>query len=494
MKNCIIKLLWGLLTAGIFALVSCTGEEFVRVGGKQPDGESMNGIAAQIYRTGQINNRVIMSGQEVTDMLHCRLSQPAKTDVTMTVRTDVEKVGAYNTEKGTDFEPFPAENVTLFYGKTIAAGEKESGDISVSLQRASVGKGRYLLPLTFEFAGLEDETAVQTYYCEVLVLEKAEEGEIDPWDFKVVAYVNTEEMQPIISTKFSAWGMNLLSGDEFTKTWVDITVIRPAKITRKSGTAVLELGEDMQYVLDNREQYVVPVQKLGRKVLMCINGGFRNLTDAEIGNLVYRIKYTTDKYRLDGVNFLEMDAAYGEGTPALDAGAYTKLIKATKEALGADKFVTVACDAETTGDLAAVHDGIEAGQYIDYAWCGIIDQPVDPYTDQSVLKPIAGLERSKYGSLMLKTHDTAWQANGDRDEFCAIVAPFCREHSESCNVYAFWDMPPSRSGIEQGGGEAFGILLTYILTDENCEYDCMLYGTTMSPDLGGAYGKCSKDW
>ena len=494
-RNNLIKWFGGLLAAGALALASCTDEEFVRTGGTQPDEEGMNGISADVYRPGKTDNRFLVSEAEGSDMLRVRLSQAARQAATLTLAVDAAKVERYNSQNGTDFEAFPAENVAFVYEKTIAAGAKESADLTVDIQRGTAEKGRYLLPVTIEVAGLGDEVSTLTYYYVVLILEPAQEGVLDPWDFKVVSYVNTETMQPIIATKFSVDFIDQFTGDERRDiTCVDIVCLRPSKIVRKYGSATLELGEDLQYVLDNREQYVVPVQKLGRKVLVCINGGFRNLSDAEIEDLVYRIKYTTDKYDLDGVNFLEMDAAYREDEPALDAASYSKLIKATKEALGTEKLVTVACDAESTADLAEARNGIEAGQYIDYAWCGIIDQLEDPYNDaESVLKPIAGLEQSKWGSLTLNIHDTAWQAN-ELEAFRAEIAPHYWQHPESHNVFAIWDAVPSRSGIEWGVGNGYEILFTYILSDVECIYDGRFYMVRLSPDLGSFYGAFSKDW
>lgn len=494
-RNNLIKWFGGLLAAGALALASCTDEEFVRTSGTQPDEEGMNGISADVYRPGKTDNRFLVSEAEGSDMLRVRLSQAARQAATLTLAVDAAKVESYNTQNGTDFEAFPAENVAFVYEKTIAAGAKESADLTVDIQRGTAEKGRYLLPVTIEVAGLGDEVSTLTYYYVVLILEPAQEGVLDPWDFKVVSYVNTETMQPIIATKFSVDFIDQFTGDERRDiTCVDIVCLRPSKIVRKYGSATLELGEDLQYVLDNREQYVVPVQKLGRKVLVCINGGFRNLSDAEIEDLVYRIKYTTDKYDLDGVNFLEMDAAYREDEPALDAASYSKLIKATKEALGTEKLVTVACDAESTADLAEARNGIEAGQYIDYAWCGIIDQLEDPYNDaESVLKPIAGLEQSKWGSLTLNIHDTAWQAN-ELEAFRAEIAPHYWQHPESHNVFAIWDAVPSRSGIEWGVGNGYEILFTYILSDVECIYDGRFYMVRLSPDLGSFYGAFSKDW
>ena len=110
-----------------------------------------------------------------------------------------------------------------------------------------------------------------------------------------------------------------------------------------------------------------------------------------------------------------------------------------------------------------------------------------------VLRPIAGLEQSKWGSLTLDIHDTAWHAN-ERDAFCAEISPHYWQHPESYNVFAIWDAVPSRSGIEQGVGDGFEVLFSYILSDIECIYDGRFYLTNMSPDLSGSYGKFAKDW
>ena len=82
------------------------------------------------------------------------------------------------------------------------------------------------------------------------------------------------------------------------------------------------------------------------------------------------------------------------------SASYAKLIKATKEALGDDKLVTVACDAESTDLLATAHDGIEAGKYIDYAWSGIFDKVVDAYADGAETQTHRRAGAIKYGGLL----------------------------------------------------------------------------------------------
>lgn len=183
----------------------------MRTGGTQPDEEGLKGISADVYRPKRTDNRYFVSGPEGTDILRVRLSKAAPQAAKLTLTADTESIEVYNKENGTDFQPFPAQNVTLLYNKEIATGAKESDDIAVNIERGAAGKGRYLLPITAEITGLSGEVRTLTYYYVVHVLEPAEEGQTDPWDFKVVAYVNTEEMQPIIAVKYSIDYINQLT-------------------------------------------------------------------------------------------------------------------------------------------------------------------------------------------------------------------------------------------------------------------------------------------
>ena len=160
----------------------------------------------------------------------------------------------------------------------------------------------------------------------------------------------------------------------------------------ETGRALLNLGNDMRYVLDHIDKYIRPLQDKGRKVCICLEGGgtglgFCNLTDAQIVDFVAQVKTVITEYALDGVNFWDRNAAYGkEGMPAMNTTSYPKLIKAMREALGNDKLVTLTdyeAPTEYFWDTGAT-GGIEVGQYLDYAWSGYLDneknvQIVDPW-------------------------------------------------------------------------------------------------------------------
>ena len=144
---------------------------------------------------------------------------------------------------------------------------------------------------------------------------------------------------------------------------------------------MLNLGNDMRYVLDHIDKYIRPLQDKGRKVCICLEGGgsglgFCNLTDTQIEDFVAQVKAVITAYELDGVNFWDRNAGYGkEGMPAMNTTSYPKLIKAMREALGNDKLVTLTDFEEPTEyfwDTAAT-GGIEVGQYLDYAWSGYLN-------------------------------------------------------------------------------------------------------------------------
>ena len=283
-----------------------------------------------------------------------------------------------------------------------------------------------------------------------------------------------------------------------TQTWIDIEVLRPAalKFDKTTRRAMLDIGPDLQYVLSNRDKYLTPLQKSSRKVLICITGGntglgFCNMTDEQIADFVFQLKYVVETYKLDGVNYFDIEASYGkDGMPGVNPASYAKLIKATKEALGDGKLVTVACDAESTDLLATAHDGIEAGKYIDYAWSGIFDEVVDAYTDGAKLKPIAGLEQSKYGGALLKTHNT--QESAQLNPILTPAVKSLYRETQSGNVFAFWDMPTNSAGYEEGPKSAFNIVADAV-TDWDWEYDGMILLINVNLDFNN-YGNFRKDW
>lgn len=495
------------LTAALLA--ACDADDFTRTAGAIPDQEDLTAVGGVLRRETtpeQVSILKIDEGQPATDAVFYQLTQPAAQAVTVTLDVDATLLDEYN--KGKEGEAvlplFPVEKLTFVDGKTftVAAGERISNRLTLSFSREGVEKGMYLLPLRASVGDkLRTDENDQILYYRLVVAQHIEESDLDDLGFKIVCYVNTEEMNPLVGMQFSVWCYDMLNDIEATKTWIDVEILRKAaiKLHESNGRAILDLGMDLQYVLDNRDKYILPLQKSGRKVLMCIQGGntglgFCNLSDEQITDFIYQLKYVCDNYGLDGVNFFDIDALYGkDGTPEPIPASYAKLIKATKEALGSDRLVTVACDAESTEFLAEEQEGIEAGKYIDMAWSGIFDKVVNPYEEEAELQPIIGLEPSKWGSVLLKIYNDS-QMYKNKEVLKPAIVDLYRNHTEAANIFAFYDIPSTMQGTELGPGGTFNQILCEALTDEDLEYDGMLYDTQLTREYMQFYHSFDKDW
>ena len=362
------------LSAGALMLAACSEETFTREIGSMPDEDAITGVSAELYRPSSMNGIIRLIEEDVTDQLRIRLSQAAPEAVNVTVAPDAELCEAYNKEHGTDFALFPVENVSFGSGNgavAVEAGKKESADLTVTFKREGVEKGRYLLPVRATVAGetVSAPDQQQVHFYRLLVIEPTEATELAVYPFKMVGYVNTDEMNPLIGNGFLCEVTDMIEFNMVEQTCFDIEILRTASIgfDKALQHPMLKLNPDLQYILENREQYIVPLQKNGHQVLFCITGssdglGFRNLTDEYIADFVYQVEKVVTGYRLDGVNFFDIESVYDkEGMPAIDPTSYAKLIKATKEALGAEKLVTIACDAASSEELSVAQDGIEAG-------------------------------------------------------------------------------------------------------------------------------------
>ena len=102
---------FALLLAAAF-ITACSEEEFTREAGTVPGEETLTGVSAELYRPA-VGSRIRLSDADATDVLRLRLSQLSVQDVSATLAVDADKLDAYNKERGTEYELFPAENVGL---------------------------------------------------------------------------------------------------------------------------------------------------------------------------------------------------------------------------------------------------------------------------------------------------------------------------------------------------------------------------------------------
>lgn len=139
------------------------------------------------------------------------------------------------------------------------------------------------------------------------------------------------------------------------------------------GAAYLHLNDRVTETLQEADTQIRPLQERGTKVLLSVLGnhqgaGLANFPSREAAAaFADELAETVDQYDLDGIDFDDEWSRYGEnGTGQPNNSSFVYLVDELRERLDADKLITfynIGPAAETTE-----HDGIRAGDLIDYAW------------------------------------------------------------------------------------------------------------------------------
>lgn len=319
------------------------------------------------------------------------------------------------------------DNTTL----TITAGKTVSENVQVKVTGKDLDPDTiYSLPL--EIRQTDASGVVRTHRQQYIIYINQEKVTIDHYEFPpmkdieldsdlfTVFYVNVEEWSPIAANILAYIRFNKENFTFTYKTIGNIVNLRPSTVgyDQLTGRCLFSLSPDLRYVLENSARYIRPIQNMGRKVCVCIQGGgkglgFCNMTDTQIADFSAQVKEVVELYGLDGINLRDEGSGYGkEGMPPMNTTSYPKLIKSLREAMP-DKLLTLVDKEEPTEYFhdVALCGGIEVGRYIDYAWHGYakenemiqivepweMDQPYSEYARQ----PIAGLSPERYGSIAI---------------------------------------------------------------------------------------------
>lgn len=470
-NNIVRSLLFALTFA---VLLSACSEEFIALEtGKLPDETSFAAVKSSMRSGHSFSGVTIIDifaqeeGEEpqttVIDELVLTLNKPASKDLTAEIvigsefsaeyRAEVERRNqqalAYwrkfsgqisKTEYKSDF--FPTANLQISAETvTIKAGETNSEKISVKINGLNLDLTTvYFLPVEIKLKDMEQENIIGVQYIIVpnprntildgqqvpIDIEVENESETDLFS---VFYINTEEYQPLL--------INGMLIDRYQRKVAhkyyypgSIINLRPAVVDYFQGKCILSLNSDLRYVLNHSIKYIRPVQNLGRKVCICIQGGgkgigFCNMSDAQIEDFTAQVKNVVESYGLDGVNLWDEGSGYGkEGFPPMNTTSYPKLIKSLREALP-DKLLTLVDKEDPTEYFhdAALCGGIEVGKYLDYAWHGYFSeyytiQIIEPWERSQEFseferKAISGMEQEKYGCVSIPR----WKTNpgGEND-------------------------------------------------------------------------------
>ena len=425
-----------LCTAALAGRMACDADTVEQQGGKLPDKEPLETVSGML-RSGNSSEKTIdvllTEGSDgfVMRNFYFQQTKPASDGLSLDAWVDATLLNDYNAADGVERTLLPEANYEFPDGKVLdlSSEAQRSALKRVKFTAAGLAAGEYVLPLTV--AGQDAPDANKTLYYNVSVRQPYtdEYALHDGHDLFFVFYINTNDFQPLLAQDY-IMRKKLARGT--TVAWYDavgnIINLRTVMLDydAATGRALLNLGNDMRYVLDHAVKYIRPLQEHGSKVCISIEGsgkglGFCNLTDGQIVDFVAQVKTVVEEFGIDGINLWDRGSEYGkEGMPAMNTASYPKLIKALREALGREKLLTVTVYEEPTSTFwdTQATGGIAVGDYIDYAWSGYnreseAPQVLDPwhpelaYVSDYTQKPIANLPKERYGCINFPIYSTS---------------------------------------------------------------------------------------
>ena len=526
-----------LCTAALAGLMACDADTVEQQGGKLPDKEPLETVSGML-RSGNSSEKTIdvllTEGSDgfVMRNFYFQQTKPASDGFSLDAWVDATLLDDYNAADGVERTLLPEANYEFPDGKVLdlSSEAQRSALKRVKFTAAGLAAGEYVLPLTV--AGQDAPDANKTLYYNVSVRQPYtdEYALHDGHDLFFVFYINTNDFQPLLAQDY-IMRKKLARGT--TVAWYDavgnIINLRTVMLDydAATGRALLNLGNDMRYVLDHAVKYIRPLQEHGSKVCISIEGsgkglGFCNLTDGQIVDFVAQVKTVVEEFGVDGINLWDRSAGYGkEGMPAMNTASYPKLIKALREALGGEKLLTVTVYEEPTSTFwdTQATGGIAVGDYIDYAWSGYnseseVPQLLDPwhpelaYVSDYTQKPIANLPKERYGCINFPIYSTTsvdistdieQVLNGDLLDWVPNYKPnniivFDDLHTNLQDNYeAYWDTMFANccTAMDSENRNILGSRNGYSYLFDNYRLG------TLPNEAGewiGGYGKWKKDW
>lgn len=303
-----------------------------------------------------------------------RLTKAPQKGVDVKIEVDPDYLETYNAEHGTEFQLFPVADVTLDReGKLLLAPDEiRSAEVGVTL---AAGDGlqpdvTYVLPLKAVSSTEGITLAENARHAVYLVKDLRSQGD---------AYKGTNAVKNVLY--FEVNDTNPLNALEFVlkdsgKLFFDEIILFSANINynAETGRVYVLNNPNVQFLLDNNEQFLQPLRKRGMKVILGILGnhdaaGVAQLSDMGCREFAKELAAYCYAYNIDGVGF---DDEYSN-SPDLSnpwfapwsAAAASRLLYETKKAMP-DKTVMVYYLGAISSRIPSV-DGVLPGEFVDYA-------------------------------------------------------------------------------------------------------------------------------
>lgn len=373
LKNSVLP--FALMLGGL-AFTACADD----IEGGRPVDEGAYGTVTRVEgllldaSTGKNESVIELRADKYETEVFFSLTQRPNQGVDVVIEVDPAYLETYNKEHGTQFLPFPTEKVTLERDGELLLAPDETRSVCVEITLEVDGQLQedvtYALPLraVSKTEGITlSEAASHAVY-----LVKDLRGQSDaykgPDAMKTVLYFEVNDTNPLNALEFVLKDSGKLFFDE--------VVLFSANINydAENGRVYVYNNPNVQFLLDNNEQFLQPLRKRGIKVILGILGnhdssGCAQLSELGAKQFAAELAAYCYAYNLDGVGF---DDEYSD-SPDLDnplfarpsSGAAARLLYETKKAMP-DKTVMVYYLGYIYSSIPAV-DGVQPAEFVDYA-------------------------------------------------------------------------------------------------------------------------------
>lgn len=353
-----------------------------------------------------------------------------------------EYLAAYNAENQTDYELYPESLVTLGNDGAIlmAPDDRYSDEITVTLEPDNllVSKSRtYIVPLKVE--AVTDGVDVPEEYGRVTYIVKDIRNDLTTFKgegaVKTVVFFELGDANPLNALEYRMAQSGAL--------FFDNVVLFAGNINYSAleDRVYFSRNKEVQYILDNAEDYIRPLQRAGIKVLMGVLGnhddsGISQLSDRTAKEFAGELASYIYTYGLDGVCY---DDEYSNAQPDLSnphfvqpsSAAASRLLYETKKAMP-DKLQMIYYSGYMTSYMPAV-EGIEPGYYVDFA--------VDDYRAGSA-EPMSGMTIAQCSGASIEL--SMQQGSAEAGDDTEATARRCKE--EGYGYYMFFNLNPELYG------------------------------------------------
>lgn len=302
-----------------------------------------------------------------------RLTQAPQKGVDVKIEVDPSYVATYNAAHGTAFEAFPGTVTIARDGALLLApDETRSVSVGVCVEAGETLQEDATYLLSLRVSSLTDGITIseEAQYAVYMIKDMRGVSDTDkgPDAVKTVLYLEVNDVNPLNALEFVMKDSGKLFWDE--------VVLFSANINYNAdqGRVYVYNNPNVQFLLDNSEEYLQPLRKRGIKVILGILGnhdiaGVAQLSDMGAREFAKELAAYCEAYKLDGVGFDDEYSSYPDlnnpwfASPS--AYAAGRLLYETKQAMP-DKTVMVYYLGYIYSNIPAI-DGVQPVDFVDYA-------------------------------------------------------------------------------------------------------------------------------